>query len=533
MLWMVLALLCVRVLALKFSPYGLHGDEAQYWSWAQDLDWGYFSKPPMIAWIIASSTALFGDSEWAVRLASPILHCGAAILIYASGAKAFGPRSGFWAAAIYSLMPGVWVSSMIISTDAALLFFWALALYAWICLRQPQSKIALWRYTFLLGVALGLGLLSKYAMAFFIPPLLLAIWIDPPTRSALRGAKGFVLSAVAGLIITPNIFWNSANNFATLTHTAANTNLEGKTSFFHPLEFLSFLRDQFGVFGPVPFILLLGVLAFTLRRQSYPRTSELCTSTTSPPPSGRLLWMLAVFTLTPLLLISAQALLSRANANWAVSAYVSASLLLAYTAHISKADTRNTAALNTDTRNPDVRHSQAKWLARGLIMQSLFCSALLVVSLFPTAVDSLGLANSVKRLRAWPQTFAQVQTRFENGHSGKDFAAIVYDSRLVFYGAQYYGRHTPAPRYIWQLGSVPNNHAQLTAAFSKDILKGKAYDMKNQGPPVLFIQDYEGRTAQEVQSHFGRAISLPPITIDLGGGITRELKLWAAYDYKP
>ena len=45
-------LLVARVIGLFLSPLNLHGDEAQYWAWSKDLDFGYFSKPPMIAWAI-------------------------------------------------------------------------------------------------------------------------------------------------------------------------------------------------------------------------------------------------------------------------------------------------------------------------------------------------------------------------------------------------------------------------------------------------------------------------------------------------
>jgi 4-amino-4-deoxy-L-arabinose transferase-like glycosyltransferase len=236
-LWLIFGLFAVRILTLQLSPYGLHGDEAQYWAWAQDLDWGYFSKPPMIAWIIAATTAIFGDAEWAIRLASPVLHSATAYLIFLSGQKAFSARAGFWASAIYMLMPAVLVSSMIISTDAALLFFWALALHGWVSMRQNPS----WCWALQIGVAIGLGLMSKYAMLFFIPPLILACMFDRNTRAALVNIKGVMAVLLAVVIIAPNIWWNKTHNFATLAHTADNANLETQTVFFHPLELGLFL----------------------------------------------------------------------------------------------------------------------------------------------------------------------------------------------------------------------------------------------------------------------------------------------------
>jgi len=494
---LVLGLLLIRVIALVLSPYGLHGDEAQYWAWAQDLDWGYFSKPPMVAWLIAATTAIFGDAEWAARLASPLLHSGTAFLIFLAGRKAFSPRTGFWASAVYMLMPAVWVSSMIISTDAALLFFWALGLYAWISLRRALS----WRYALLLGVAIGLGIMSKYAMLFFIPPLIIASLFDEPTRKSIWNLKGAMAGLITIAIIAPNIWWNSAHDFATFAHTASNTNLEGKTHFFHPLEFLTFLRDQFGVFGPVPFVLLLIVLSGIIKLIMH---RGIKADTANPS----VFIYLALFSLTPLLIISGQAFLSRANANWGVSAYPSAALLLAAaTIHLEP-----------------IQNWRKNWLNRGLLMQGLFCSFLLVVSLIPSLVDSLGATNSVKRLRGWPQTVEVIKTRLIEGHETRAFAAIVIDNRRLFYDMKYYGLEQSAPLYIWQASPLPNSHAELTHPFIQE----KA---PNDGRPILLI-NYLDNNQDKLDRRFERLEPLEPIHIHLGGEKIRKLKAWAGYGYR-
>ena len=50
----------IRVYSLLVSPVELSVDEAQYWQWSQNLGYGYFTKPPLIAWLIALSTNIFG-----------------------------------------------------------------------------------------------------------------------------------------------------------------------------------------------------------------------------------------------------------------------------------------------------------------------------------------------------------------------------------------------------------------------------------------------------------------------------------------
>ena len=67
LLLIVLALSLWRAIVILTSPLDLYVDEAQYWTWAQALDWGYFSKPPMIAAVIAATTAVCGDGVACVK----------------------------------------------------------------------------------------------------------------------------------------------------------------------------------------------------------------------------------------------------------------------------------------------------------------------------------------------------------------------------------------------------------------------------------------------------------------------------------
>ena len=93
-------------------------------------------------------------------------------------------RTGFWSGLVYATLPGVSLSSSLISTDAPLLFFVALSLLA----LARFSVSASWRWGAMLGVGLGFGLLSKYAMIYFILGLALyAAWTSAG-RALLKDA---------------------------------------------------------------------------------------------------------------------------------------------------------------------------------------------------------------------------------------------------------------------------------------------------------------------------------------------------------
>ena len=476
--WLLLLIIGTLLLrwALMFaSPLNLHGDEAQYWAWSRDLEWGYFSKPPLIAWIIAMFTSVFGQAEWAIRLPSALLHSLTCWVIFVTVRKAFDARTGFWAACFYLFMPGVWLSSTIISTDVPLLLCWALALNAWVYLRDEP----VWPRAIQLGLAVGFGLLAKYAMLFFLPILGLAVLIDPKTRRALLGLKGFAAAVLAAALFIPNIIWNLNHDFATLAHTAENANLSGPL--LNPLELLSFWFSQLGVFGPIAFPVLVAAL-FNWKRL---------------PIFGR--WIAGLAAL-PLLIISLEALLSRANANWAATAYVAAPIIVALFA----------------VSRPKLMLA----LKVGLVVQSAIMIVAGIALTVPIWANAIGLANSVKRSRAWPETVNVIEKIYAQGHDGNEFSGVATDNRLIFYDTLYYELAETAPISMWKLSPAPGNHAEMTNPLTRT------------EKPVLLITYYKGRDELYYED-FERLVPLDPINIDLGGGKRRKLNVWAGYGYSP
>ena len=197
----------------------LYPDEAQYWFWAQTPALGYYSKPPLIAWIIALTTAAFGDSEFAIRVSAPLLHAAVAGMVYLIAARLYDRRVGFWAAFAYASLPGVSLSAFIISTDAVLLPCWAAALYAFIRAREPGGS----PWWVVVGIAAGLGLLAKYAMAYWLISALLYILCIRSERRHLKGLGGASLLAL--LIYLPNLWWNWSHGFASYLHVRDNAHL--------------------------------------------------------------------------------------------------------------------------------------------------------------------------------------------------------------------------------------------------------------------------------------------------------------------
>ena len=270
------AITLIRIAVLFVTPLQLYPDEAQYWWWAQSPDWGYFSKPPLIAWIIWLTTRL-GDPEWAIRLASPLLHAGTALVLFGIGRVAFDARIGFWSALAYATLPGVSYSSGLISTDVPLLFCWAAALYAFLRALDDHG----WRWPTLCGVALGIGLLAKYAMIYFVLGAFLAAVLVPRARHLIRSRRGALILLLGLLILSPNLVWNAVNGFPTFVHTEANANW-GRAKY----DFSSaiwFIFGQLGVFGPLMMAGWMAAICSPRFRDSNHRDSVLLLAAFSAP----------------------------------------------------------------------------------------------------------------------------------------------------------------------------------------------------------------------------------------------------------
>ena len=306
--FIVFGITVVRLLWIASGATDLYPDEAQYWLWSLHPAWGYYSKPPVVAWLIAATTHLAGnDNELSVRMAAPLLHFGTALMVYAIAQRLYDARAAFWSAVVYATLPGVWVSAVIMSTDAPLLFCWSVALYAFMRAREASGTGAGDRWWWMVGVASGIGLLSKYAMAYWMISALLYLAIYRGERRHLpRFAAAMVLAL---LIYAPNFVWNWHNSFVSYHHTEANAAFNGLQ--FHLANFLTFFGSQFGVFGPVLFAALLVCAALGGRTWAAPREA-----------------MLAFFALPTLAMMLVVSFLSRAEPNWSAPTYISATVLV-------------------------------------------------------------------------------------------------------------------------------------------------------------------------------------------------------------
>lgn len=413
-----------RVVQLMTAPHTLFFDEAQYWSWALDPDFGYFSKPPMVAWVIWLTTSVFDHDEWAVRLGSPLIHSGTAIFVWAIARRLFNDEAAFWSGLSYVLLPGVAFSAGIVSTDVQLLFFWAGAIYCFVRLIEGGAPAKWW---LALGLMLGLGLLSKYTMVLFVGCAGLYILLHKDQWHWLRSPWLYVSLALAFLIYLPNLLWNASNDFISFQHTAENANLGGQL--INPDKFAEFFGSQFGVFGP---FMMIGLMWMLVRWR-----------TTFAHPNLRVLLILSLPVLAMML---GQSLLSRAHPNWAAVTYVGASIAVVAWAHLNGRMILIYASL--------ILH---------LVASIFVYNYDAILNLTGTQVSSK--LDPFKRVRGWDILGDKIVAKL-NEHPGY---GLITNSRKSIAEMKYYGGPVGREAIKWNPRQIVGDHYDLVTTLNDKI----------------------------------------------------------------
>nr|WP_307156572.1 glycosyltransferase family 39 protein [Rhizobium paknamense] len=411
---LILLITLYRIVMLHFDGTDLFVDEAQYWQWSRQLDFGYYSKPPMIAWVIHLFTVLGGSSDifW-IRVASPLLHMATALILIPATARLTGSKeAGYWTGLSYVTLPGVALSSVFMSTDTVLFPFLALALYAYSHLIERRSA----GFALLMGIAIGFGTLSKYAMLYFVGTAALSAIFIPKARLALRDC---LIAAIATLaVIAPNIWWNATHGGATLKHTSENADWHGLN--FKIGKALEFLGSQFGVIGPVLFAAMIVVFIRLVRGRATPSEKHLFI----------LSWPIV-------LAIVFQALMSRAYANWAATAYAAGTMLaVLYLLHHSPRWLKASLAINGivallfplltvyahEVRLPNGKPVLARYLGRAELSRQIGETATKVGTATIVADNRDVLADLFHTLRNEPFTvLARTQGGFPKNYYEQEF----------------------------------------------------------------------------------------------------------------
>ena len=469
----LLLLAAYRMWVIPRLGITLYVDEAQYWTWAKSPDWGYFSKPPVIGWLIAATTWIFGDGLVPVKLPSLILYPATSCLLFLLGRRIYDERTGFRTAIAFSLMPLVSALGLFVSTDAPLLFFWTLAM--WFFVRAIDENR--WRDWIGLGFAVGLGIMSKYTMAAFGLSALAFLLIDPIRRKQLGNTKLWIAVAIAALIVLPNILWNWSHGFPTLHHTADITHVEGSNE--KTGNFGEFVVAQIASVGPGFAIAFLLGIAWAIRnRRLIGHQATLCFS-------------------VPLLgIVVLQAIRSEANGNWAAPALIA--VLLLAVAWLSR--------------------QKLRWwvLALAINMIAMFAVYHLTDIARLTHTPITARIDPLKRAKGWSQLAAELRPIL----AAHPNALLLADHRTLMAHMLYELRDLHLDAVAWAPQDRPQDHYQLTIPLR---------DEEQSTRPLILITQSD---PYGIARRFMSASELAHLSVDIEPGLHREASVMLLSGFK-
>ena len=431
-----LALLAITLLGFKAwltqaAGFDLHYDEAQYWEWSQQLDWSYYSKGPLLAWLIALSEALFGHGEWQVRLFGWLAHGILLALVFFFAHDVWGNRRAAWWAVIITLFtPLYFTLGMVMSTDIFLFTFWTWGLWAIYRALFKNQPLAWYEA----GAAIGIGALTKLSIGLLPFFAGLLILLNPQLRHHLKNPHVWGGVAVLLAFMSPVIFWNATHNWVMFRHEMGHVKSGSSNQYL-----LDFIGGQFMALSPIVAALAVSVL---WRRPA--RDDQ------------RFLWWLALCWIG---FFAFKALSAKVQINWPAPSYIG--LVILFAGHV-----------------PAFSHIKQRILYTGMALATV----LMGIAYFPHVFGLSG--DPFKDTKAWQQPIAMLAAQAPN----HDF--ILTESYAMAGELAFYWPHR-VPVYITGKSGRGFNQHDLRTSIDREAGRNAIFVSGSPSPPAQLAQAFE------------------------------------------
>lgn len=249
-LFTVLTLL--QILAVVVSPFDLAADEAHYWEWSRHLDWSYYSKGPLIAWVIAGFSYLPLEPFYAVKAGGLFFAAATSLLFYVFARQLSAPGLALVGWIAMRSMPIFSTLGLFMTTDPLVAFFWLLALFsAFQALKNDKP-----RWWMVCALACGVGFWGKYTIAVLPVAFIVLLLFTPERRRHLFSWSFFISGVIFLLSLLPILVWNAKNGWVNFQHNAGHV-LKSNGAAIKVQYVAELLGGQLGLLGPVLAIFLL------------------------------------------------------------------------------------------------------------------------------------------------------------------------------------------------------------------------------------------------------------------------------------
>lgn len=221
----------VVVHLLAGGRYGFHRDELATLDDARHLAWGYVAYPPVTPFFGRLSLTLFGNSLVGFRFFAFVVEA-IAVVLTGLMARELGGRRGAQFVAAAAAIPFCLAGGALMQYVSFDYLLWVLAAYFVIRLSKTEDP----RWWVAIGTTIGLGMMTKYTMGFFVIGIVVGV-VATDARRYFASKWLWIGVALSILVFLPNLIWQAQNHFVSLdflSHIHARDVRIGRTSGFLP-----------------------------------------------------------------------------------------------------------------------------------------------------------------------------------------------------------------------------------------------------------------------------------------------------------
>ncbi len=375
--WLTLGItLAVCVFALRLVFLGgmeVIPQEAYYWNYAQHLSPGYLDHPPLVATTIFSGEFLFGHNAFGTRIGAFVYGLLFIFIFYRYARLQVDQTCAMFATSFALLLPYFFMGTgFLMAPDSPLTLAWVMALY-FFYRALVHNEARAW---YGVGLAMGLGMLSKYSIVLLAPAALLFILLDAQARKYLLRKEPYIAVLIATVVFSPVIYWNATNDWASFAFHASGR-FEKVPHFFLGMM----LTNILAMVTPLPLLALPYLFSKKTVREE---------SAIQSPFTPRVRLFIGSFLLVPMSVFAWNALENEPRYNWTGPLWITLLPMLAWLT---------------------VNASNLRWRWIGLLLKK-FTVPLLFILLGTYALllhfISIGLPGtpfpgSMARLLGWPE----------------------------------------------------------------------------------------------------------------------------------
>lgn len=326
----------VRYWFVDSGQLNLVQDEAQYWDWIRRPQLSYYSKGPLVAWVIAGWCKVFGNTELGVRFGAVIGMTAIQAALYIGVSRVWREyRAALFVLFVAATMPLLNGLGILMTTDNPLILCWTVAFFALSAATRNRPDHVPGNTSFvIMAVCIALGILGKYMMLAFVGlGVVYAVTLQMRGQMPPKFWGRFILAAIIGTAIgmLPIILWNMQNDWVAYKHVAKlSSGISANAD--KPFElrigpFFEMLGAQIGVMAPWWFVFIMVGSWAALKKSVIGPIGAF-------DEKYRHQLQTMLFFLPLWLAITLWALKSHTEANWTAVSFIGAAILGGMTLHL-------------------------------------------------------------------------------------------------------------------------------------------------------------------------------------------------------